>query len=125
MSTDLSRSLAGELLAPSGGLGLVVSRALETVVVTIHGELDEVGSELLDLMLVDLTGDQGHRVVAVDLAHATGGLTTATVLAAAAGRARQRGGRFIVNEPPRQIVEALASRPWGELVEIEPQVEPR
>jgi len=104
---------------PPGGLRLVVSRGLGAAVVTVHGELDDRGRELLGLMLSDLIEGQGNRTVAVDLAHASAGPATAEVLTAAGCAAGRLGVRFIVKAPPREVVEALASREWGELIEIQ------
>ena|ERR1700722_10288280 len=121
MSTDVSRSETAEADSIRRGLNLVVSHAQGTVVVTVHGDLEGEACDLLDTILAELTQGQGNKAVAVDLAQATAGPSTAVVLTAAACRARQRGTRFIVKEPSRQIVEALASREWGELIEILPR----
>jgi hypothetical protein len=100
---------------PPGGFSLVVSRALGTVVVTVHGELTVGGGELLDTMLGDLIeGDlmeggliegglidgRGNQVVAVDLTHCEVGPTTPAVLSAAASRAHRIGIQFVVKERP-------------------------
>jgi len=121
----MSRSPNAQPQKPTDDCSLVIKRTPGNALVTVHGELDEGGCQLLATILTDLTGDQGNRAVAVDLAQATVGPTTATVLTAAACRARQLGAKFIVKEPSRQIVEALASREWGELIEILPRADSR
>jgi anti-anti-sigma regulatory factor len=89
-----------------------VSRASTSAVVTVRGELDDSGCELLDTTLIDLIECHGNRMVAVDLAQAVAGPAAAAVLMAAASRARRRGVRFIVKGLPQHDIDTSASTQW-------------
>ena len=115
------RRLAATAPLVLGDLTVAVGRALGTVVVTVDGELDDPGSRLLDRLLIDLIEGQGNLTVAVDLGKATVATDAHAVLIAAARRARGRGAKFIVKEPPLDAHQALQSSGMGELLEIQPR----
>lgn len=102
-------------------LSLVVGRALGTVVVTVDGELDLAGCELLQGVLTDLIEGQGNVAVAVDLGRASIEPEALMVFIEAARRARRRGTRFIVKEPPTDAHEMLQSGEFADLVEVHPR----
>ncbi|MGH9156187.1 MAG: STAS domain-containing protein, partial [Acidimicrobiales bacterium] len=84
-------------------------RALGTVVVTVHGDLDGAGAGKLSIVLADLIDGQGNLAVVVDLHDAgasdVGGALA--VFAAAARKAGRRGGALRLSYPPDQVHQAL------------------
>lgn len=86
--------------APEPALSYAVGRALGTVVVTVHGDIDLEGSEALERVLDDLVDGQGNRAVAVDLRKARILSDEALDVFYAIGhRARRRGTSFTVTAP--------------------------
>jgi anti-anti-sigma factor len=90
---------------------LAITRALGTVVVTIHGRLDRTASRQLDGVLTDLIDGQGNLDVVADLwdVKAIEGDSLAVFESAVAG-ARSRGGRLRLARPPlgvRQLLESM------------------
>lgn len=98
----------------------MVGRARGTVVVTVDGDLDGTGCELLEGMLCDLIDGQGNLAVAVDLAKATVEPHSQDVFIVAARQARRHGGKLIVKDPPADLGEALRSSEAGDLIELVP-----
>jgi anti-anti-sigma regulatory factor len=111
----------GEVPPFTPDLSLVVGRGLGTVVVTVDGDLNLAGSELLEGLLTDLIEGQGNSTVAVDLGRATVEPEAVTVLVDAARQARRRGTKFILKEPPAETHEALQSGEFADLVEVLPR----
>jgi len=97
---------------PINHLSLVVGRALGIIIVTVRGELDSSGCDMLEGMLTDLIDGQGNRKVAVDLAEAIVEPEAQKVFTAAAQRARRRGAEFIVlnGVSPDQPLSTAAAR---------------
>jgi len=106
-------------------LSLVVGRGLGTVVVTVKGELDLAGCELLQGVLTDLIEGQGNLTVAVDLGRAMVEPEAVMVFIDAARQAHRRGTKFILKEPPTDTHQALQSGGFDELVEVLPRRGPR
>lgn len=104
---------------------MAVGRALGTVVVTVHGELDLDGGELLGKLLADLIDGQGNRTVAVDLADATVAAGVLVVFVAAAQRARSLGARFLLTGTSAEVHDALQTFGLGHLIDIERQARGR
>ena len=100
---------------------MAIGRALGTVVVTVHGELDLDGGELLGNLLADLIDGQGNRTVAVDLAGATVAAGVFVVFVAAAQQARSQGARFLLTGTSADVHDALHTFGLCHLVEIERQ----
>jgi len=98
-------------------LSVVVRRALGTVVVTVDGDLDLAGYEILEGVLTDLIEGHGNLTVAVDLGRAILEPEALIVFITAARRAQRHGGRFILREPPPEAQEALRSRASADWVE--------
>jgi anti-sigma B factor antagonist len=101
----------------SGQFRLAIRRALGTVVVTVHGDLDPPAAAQLDRVLADLIDGQGNMTVVVDLRDAqaadAGGLS---VFIGAAERASRRGGSLSLIDPPEILYQALTLRGLGGLV---------
>jgi anti-anti-sigma factor len=91
-----------------GGLAVAIGRALGTVVVTVHGELDGTTSPQLAEVLRDLIDDQGNLSVVVDARDLT--LTApegAAAFAVAAQWAHRHGGTLSLayaSEPLRRAL---------------------
>ena len=86
---DAGRSGCGSTI-----LSLAIGRASGTVVVTIHGELDEADGGVLRPILMDLVEGQGNAVV-VDIRDVKVVSPAASeVFRAVAARARQHNSRF-------------------------------
>jgi len=88
-------------------LSLVVGRGPGTVEVTVGGELDLAGCELLQGVLTDLIEGQGNLTVAVDLGRAIVEPEALIVFIEAARQASRRGAKFILNQPPAGAEEKL------------------
>ena len=92
----------------SAHFSIAIGRALGTVVVTVHGELDGPGARHLGSVLADIIDGQGNLAVVVDLhdtiASDTSGLS---VLAAASERASRHGGVLSLSDPPDALYQAL------------------
>lgn len=117
-------SLLAQNRATTAGTGrssIVVGRCQGTVVVTVHGELDLPKAAHLGATLADLIDGQGNLSVVVDLHDATGSDPDClSVLVEAAERARRRGGRIELNEPPGSLRSALQLRGLEEFVACSP-----
>ncbi len=89
--------------------GIAISRALGSVVVTVHGNLDVPGARHLGNVLADIIDGQGNLSVIVDLHDASApdarGLS---VLATAAERAGRRGVTLTLANPPDELHGPLA-----------------
>jgi anti-anti-sigma regulatory factor len=89
---------------------VAISRALGTVVVTVHGSLSSETSGQLRHILWDLIDQQGNRNVVVDLRDTTVGPRAGLeVFEAAADVIERLGGTFTLSGPPDEIVGALAA----------------
>jgi anti-anti-sigma factor len=99
----------------------VVGRGLGTVVVTVEGELDLAGCQLLESVLTDLIEGQGNLTVAVDLSKAIVEPEALMVFVDAAHQARRVGTKFVLKEPPTETHEALRSGGFDDLVEVLPR----
>jgi hypothetical protein len=89
------------------------------VVVTVHGEIEPLGCELLEgVLMTDLIDGQGNLLVAVDLAQAVVEPEAMAVFTAAAQRARRRGTKFALDEPPTGTRTALRSAGLADFVEV-------
>ncbi|MGH9149464.1 MAG: STAS domain-containing protein [Acidimicrobiales bacterium] len=98
-------------------LRIAISRAMGTVVVTVHGDLDVAGARHLASVLADLIDGQGNLAVVVDLRDAGGPDPAAVgVFAAAAENATRRGGVLSLCDPPDLLYEALQRQGLGQLV---------
>ncbi len=99
---------------------IAIGRALGTVVVTVHGELDTAGTTYLGRILADLIDFQGNLSVVVDLHD-----TIATdadpvgVFVEAAERARRRSAALTLHKPPAALYEALRLQGLDDLVSTE------
>ncbi len=89
--------------------------------VSVRGNLDLAGCDLLDATLAALIEDQSNATVGVDLGKATAEPERAAVLVVAACRARYRGTRFILLEPPPEIDKILRLIEWRDLMDILPR----
>lgn len=107
----------------TGSASVGVRRALGTVVVTVHEELDGSGAAHLDRILADLIDGQGNLAVVVDLGDVSvvesDGLA---VLVAAAERAEGRGGALRLVNPPERVHQALEPRGLAGLFTPRPSV---
>ena len=100
--------VTGPAPAPSS---IVIRRFLGTVVVTVQGPLDITRAGQLGDILADLIDGQGNLSVTVDLHDATASdADCLSVFVEAAERARRRGGKVRLNDPPEPIQEALQLR---------------
>ena len=96
---------------------IVVGRALGTVLVTVHGDLDPPAVAQLESVLVDLIDGQGNMAVAVDLHDARAAdASCLSMFTGAAERATGRGGSLTLTDPPEILYEALILRGLGALV---------
>ena len=102
-------------------LSLAVGRGLGTVVVTVDGEVDLAGCELLEAVLMDLIEGQGDLAVVVDLGEAAVEPEALMVFVAVAKHARRQGTKFLLKEPPTDTREALQTGGFGELMEVVPR----
>ncbi|MEO6628398.1 MAG: STAS domain-containing protein [Aquihabitans sp.] len=102
------------LMVRSAPFSITISRALGTVVVTVHGDLDEVGARHLGTVLVEIIDGQGNLAVVVDLHDATAldgsGLS---VFVTAAAQASRRGASFTLSNLPGVLSKALTLRGLG------------
>lgn len=97
---------------------IAISRALGTVVVTVHGELDEARATHLGGLLADLIEFQGNLSVVVDLHDATASDgASAQVFADAAEWAARRGGSVALGTPPVLVDQALRRQGLGNLID--------
>ncbi|MGH9156921.1 MAG: STAS domain-containing protein [Acidimicrobiales bacterium] len=102
---------------PSARFSIAISRALGTVVVTVHGDLDVPGAGHLSSVLADLIDGQGNLAVMIDLHDASAvDASGVSVLASAAERARRRGGNLSLCDPAEVLYQALQLRGLGALV---------
>ncbi len=108
-----ARPVAGtpDPVAAPARSNIVIRRFLGTVVVTVHGELDIARAGQLGRILADLIDGQGNLSVTVDLHEATASdADSLSVFVEAAERARRRGGKVTLNDPPAPLQEALQLR---------------
>ena len=97
---------------------IVIGRYQETVVVTVHGELDHPRAAHLGHVLADLIDGQGNLSLLVDLHDATAAdARQMSVFADADERARRHGGSITLSKPPAALHEALRQQGLGHLVE--------
>ncbi len=81
--------------------GIAISRALGTVVVTVHGEIDVPGARHLGSVLADIIDGQGNLDVVVDLHDATAADASGlSMFAVAAEQATERGAALGLSDPP-------------------------
>jgi anti-anti-sigma regulatory factor len=109
---------------PLPNLALVVGRGYGSVVVTVEGDLDFAGSQLLEGVLTDLIEGQGNLTVAVDLGKAVVEPVALVVFMEAARQARRLGTKFILKEAPSETHDALESEGYGEQIEMLPRRAP-
>ncbi len=96
---------------PHHHFSIVIRRNLGTVVITVHGELDISRAGHLGHILADIIDGQGNLSVVVDLHDATtSDPDSLWVFTDAAERARRRGGKVLLTEPPLPLGEALQLR---------------
>ncbi|HUP69278.1 MAG TPA: STAS domain-containing protein [Acidimicrobiales bacterium] len=89
---------------------VVVSRALGTVVVTVHGDLDRSGSPFLAAVLDDLIEGQGNLMIVIDLRHvARVEISTVEAVAQAARKIAGHGGELALSGPGANVREALTA----------------
>jgi anti-anti-sigma factor len=85
-----------------------ISRALDSVVVTVHGDVD---TDLLGQTLSDLAEAQGNLHLVIDLRAVEsldpGGVA---VLVDSSQRVRQHGRDLVLSNPPEAIQRALEGR---------------
>ncbi len=105
------------LIVRSAHPSISVSRALGTVVVTVHGDVDVPGARHLGSVLGDIIDGQGNLAVVVDLhdASAVDG-SGLSVFATAAEQATERGAVLILSDPTDALFHALSVRGLGRLV---------
>jgi anti-anti-sigma factor len=98
-------------MPPSAHFSVRISRALGSVVVTVHGVLDDAGAAHLGGVLSDLIEGQGNLKVVVDLreVHAVSPSGVST-FAIAGKRAQERGGVLTLSDPPDILYRALELR---------------
>jgi anti-anti-sigma factor len=97
---------------------LVIGRYQETVVVTVHGELEHPRTAHLGHVLADLIDGQGNMSLVVDLHDATAAdARQMLVLADADQRARQRGGSITLSKPSAALHQVLRQQGLGHVVE--------
>lgn len=85
-----------------------VSRALSTVVVTIHGEVEKPSVEGLAVILRSVIEDERNQTVVVDLRDVSAVDPLATTLFRnALGWARQHNAGFYLHEPPQAVAATL------------------
>lgn len=94
----MTLSREGTRGSASSKFWFVIGRALGTVVVTLHGDLDRSGAVGLHDALDDLINNQGNMRVAVDLRSLRRiDPSCASLFLAASNWARRRGGSFTVH----------------------------
>ena len=104
---------------------IAVGRALGTVVVTVHGFLDEGRLARLEGILIDLIEGQGNLTVAVDLRDADArDADGVAIFAVSAELTRRRGGSLVVNMPPEPLAAGLRQAGLGDLVRVTPHGRP-
>ena len=108
---------------PDGsGYSLVFSRALEKVVVQVHGALDADAAPALKARLVDIIDDQGNRQVVLDLQKTTGvGAAGLLVLADALKRMDDHGGELLLSAPTSAVEDQLRTVGLEETFGITPE----
>ena len=100
---------------------IVIGRYQETVVVTVHGELDHPRTAHLGHVLADLIDGQGNLSLLVDLHDATAtAVRQMSVFADAEQRARRHGGSITLSKPPAALHDALRQQGLGHLVDSLP-----
>lgn len=117
------RTYAGTGLGPvqvrSAHFSLAISRALGSVVVAVHGNLDVPGTRHLGSVLADIIDGQGNLAVIIDLHDATAlDARDLSVLATAAERAGRKGVTVTLADPPDELHEPLALLGLARLVHI-------
>jgi anti-anti-sigma factor len=99
---------------------VTTSRALGTIVVTVHGVLDDRAGELRRI-LGDLIGEHENRDVVVDLRDMTvADDAHLKLFVDASHHARERGGHLMLSGPCPATSEALARAGLTEALEVEP-----
>ena len=89
-------------------LGMAIGRALGTVVVTVHGDLNSATSPQLAEVLRDLIDDQGNLSVVVDVRSLTlSSPVGAAALAVAGHWAQRHGGTLSVAHASEPLRRAL------------------
>ena len=102
------------------GLSVTISRALGTIVVTVHGVLDDRAGELRRI-LGDLTGQPENQDVVVDLRDMTvADDAQLTLFVDASNHARERGGHLVLSGPCPATAAALARGALTEALDVEP-----
>lgn len=105
--------------APGPEFSIAVGRAMGTVVVTVHGEIDTASVRHLEQILEDLIENQENMRVVVDLRDvAQLDAAGVTALLVAANRAHQHGGAFSVNEPSGAVYDSLKDAGVAEVIPI-------
>jgi len=114
-----ARSGQQPVIARSARFSIAISRALGSVVVTVHGTLDGPGARHLGSVLADIIDGQGNLAVIVDLHNAraldAGGLS---VFVTAAERAGRRGAALTLRDPPVDFRESLSLLGIAHLVQV-------
>lgn len=98
---------------------LIVTRALGTVVVTVHGELGLSASAPLGIVLADLIDGQGNLAVVVELPGLERvGPAGLEVLSAAAVALERRGGQLRLRRPSPEVSDALMLAGLARLIAV-------
>jgi anti-anti-sigma factor len=85
-----------------------ITRALGSVVVTVHGDVD---TDLLRRTLTDLAETQGNLHLVIDLRDAESlDPSGVAVLVDSSQRVRQHGWDLVLSSPPEAIQQALEGR---------------
>jgi anti-anti-sigma factor len=96
----------------AASFSFAIGRSGHSVVVTLHGELDQASSAPLERILRDLIDDQGNLAVVVDLRSISAAdPSVLEVFLAASGWARSHRGSFRLYGPQANVAEALVG-PW-------------
>lgn len=100
---------------------VAVSRALGTVVVSVHGRLDTANAPALHRLLEDLIDGQGNLALVVNAGDmAVGGAAPLAVLAEAVGSAASRGGVLLIADPPPSTLAVLEAAGLGSVIVSSP-----
>lgn len=96
---------------------IVIGRYQGTVIVSVHGDLDDPGLVHLGGVLADLIDGQGNLSLLVDLHDAIAiDPEGVSVFAEAAERVHRDGGAITLSKPPGLLLEALRDRHLAHLV---------
>ena len=110
--------MLGPAETPRRRFSFGVSRALSTVVITLHGDVDQPSVEGLTATLRDLLDDQRNRTVVVDMQDVSGVDPSAlTLFRDALGWARRRGVAFYLHAPPPAAADRFnAERSFRDII---------